>query len=1104
MMRRKVLASLLAVSMLANTAILANAEEAVPAGMEQEAEQNQQEEGYLEDETLTDEGEPKEEEKENIEDSTENLDQEQTGTAEDTAPENTEDEQQTAGQPEEETGEQDETQIPDDGDAEQDETQIPDDGDAEQDETQIPDDGDAEQDETQIPDDGDAEQDETQIPDDGDVEQEEPGELSEVPDLTDDEKEDMEQADSIMEIPEQGNQGLIEEENQEGQAVPAFEGDILQEMPKLEDNGTYNIKDFGAVAGDGKDDYGAIRDALAKAKETNSAITVVIPAGTYHISQSLLIYSNTTIQASGATIISTNPEGSMISAGHLENGEICTGASSNCTHGGYSQIQNVTIDGGIWDKNDLGGEEDSSIFMFRHGSGITVKNATLKNCTNHMLNLSGTEKAVVENVTFSGHVEYTGHDTGFWGGESKEDRLKAIEAIHLDYITTKGEDHCYPYDNTPCRDITVSGCLFQNVFAGVGTHHLPAAGKASNIKINNNIFNGIKGPCIYAYGFNGITTDSNETRNVAEFLESSGSEINVLNNKNVPGNIYASDSSGTISGNSFTCSGVSGDTPCIYLRNSNSMVVSGNEINDSKGNGITLEAGGTVTVKENTIRRASKAGIFASDNVTLIANNNIIDTIKENGIHVLKNSKLNAAGNTIQNVLQSGILLNSSRDNCEVNGNNKISNTGISGIFIDSNCKNVLVSTNEITNTTANAIYMINSSSGKIQNNTINASKTNGIRIDSNSVATIEGNKINTPLGNGMEISGNSKVTASGNIIIKPSKSGIEIRACQSGSIFNKNRIENPAGNGIAVKECGSGNTVSNNVILSSKDTGIFVYCTGSCVISGNEVTGSAKYGIQATGNLQSNKTCTVSLENNTATGSSNYDIYVSASCVGCTIGSNKVGSKGMNVDPKAVAVSTKNGLLYDAASGEWRMYQNGKVNTNYTGVASNTNGWWYVKNGKVDFGYTGVASNANGWWRIVKGKVDFGYTGVAQNENGWWRIVKGKVDFGYTGVAQNENGWWYIKKGKVDFGYTGVAQNENGWWRISKGKVDFGYTGVAQNENGWWYIKNGKVDFGYTGVGENLNGWWYIKKGGVDWNYNGQVLYKNRTYSVIRGRVIH
>ena len=272
--------------------------------------------------------------------------------------------------------------------------------------------------------------------------------------------------------------------------------------------------------------------------------------------------------------------------------------------------------------------------------------------------------------------------------------------------------------------------------------------------------------------------------------------------------------------------------------------------------------------------------------------------------------------------------------------------------------------------------------------------------------------------------------------------------------------------------------------------------------------------------------------------------------------GSSSSSSDGMTYTPEtaySIPKTTGNNVIktsYNGTTG-WYYVKNGKVDTSFTGFASNQNGWWYIEKGKVTFkknsvikgtinGTTAwwyvsgsqvkfvdtVAKNENGWWRIKTGRVNFNYTGIAKNEYGWWRIKNGKVDFNFTGIARNEYGWWYCKGGKVDFNHNSVEKNANGWWRIKGGKVDFNFTGLAKNQNGWWYCKGGKVDFNCNSVEKNEYGWWVIRGGKVDFNfngiasnkngswycqggkvqfgYNGTVWYNGRSYSIKGGKVVN
>ena len=246
---------------------------------------------------------------------------------------------------------------------------------------------------------------------------------------------------------------------------------------------------------------------------------------------------------------------------------------------------------------------------------------------------------------------------------------------------------------------------------------------------------------------------------------------------------------------------------------------------------------------------------------------------------------------------------------------------------------------------------------------------------------------------------------------------------------------------------------------------------------------------------------------------------------------------------------NTVTGLVQDT-DGRWVYKVNDKIDTTYTGLASNEYGWWYILNGVLDFSYNGfgycrggkvqfddngviegtvngtygwwkvvnsqvifdndVCANASGWWKITNGKVDFDYTGLAQNAGGWWYIHNGAVDFGYTGFGQNGNSWWYCRNGQVHFDDTdvieGTVNGTYGWWKVVNSQVIFD-NDVCANVYGWWKITDGKVDFGYTGLAQNVGGWWYIRNGAVDFDKNsvleGTVNGDTAWWNVRGGQVI-
>ncbi|MCC8150147.1 MAG: hypothetical protein LIO96_01445 [Lachnospiraceae bacterium] len=242
---------------------------------------------------------------------------------------------------------------------------------------------------------------------------------------------------------------------------------------------------------------------------------------------------------------------------------------------------------------------------------------------------------------------------------------------------------------------------------------------------------------------------------------------------------------------------------------------------------------------------------------------------------------------------------------------------------------------------------------------------------------------------------------------------------------------------------------------------------------------------------------------------------------------------------------TTLNNRLVGKSGSLWGFIMNGKVDTGYTGVAGNLNGWWKVESGWVDFSESGVTQAgavryplntwSSAWYSFSNGKVQVGDNDtIIRNDNGWWYVIDGNVDFSYSGFGQNANGAWYVRNGSVSFSDYGiytdagnklgygagerylvidsmvqegmeydvvrVSGSNNGtdaWWYVSNGRVIIGPT-VAKNVNGWWYIDTeGKVDFTYNGAASNANGTWYISGGKVDFGYSGSAY----GYTFVNGK---
>lgn len=483
-------------------------------------------------------------------------------------------------------------------------------------------------------------------------------------------------------------------------------GDAILEIYNAENN-VYNVVDYGADGTDTEDDSTAFINALAEAVRSEGAITVYVPAGVYYIGRTIPIYSDTTLTLDdNATIISTNAEGAMISARHLNaDGTVCSG-DGTCNHGGYTQVQNITIQGGTWDRNDVGGEGVSVIFSLRHGYNITIQNLVCKNASNHYINLSGVDTAVISHVVCRDQSAYRGSDPSFWGDYEvgDESRYGTLEAIHLDYLDEVGEGNAYPLDRTAPRNVKIQNCTFENLFAGIGTHHLPEGGiRADNIEISGNTFKNISRYCINAYGYDNMNVHDNscvQIHSLARVITCNGGffEKNTVQDARENG---------------------------IYIMDGSYVTVRGNQITNSGSAGIRINSGCQVTAENNVISHPATHGISASGSTLLTAADNEISAAGENGLVATEQTTVAATGNTITDAGSVGIYINSCLPG-KITGN-RITDSGSNGINVYTSDGSI-ISENEVQSAGAVGISVYCSQDCEVTGNTITDSSGNGIQ----------------------------------------------------------------------------------------------------------------------------------------------------------------------------------------------------------------------------------------------------------------------------------------------------------------------------------------------------------------------------------------
>ncbi len=604
----------------------------------------------------------------------------------------------------------------------------------------------------------------------------------------------------------------------------------------------------GAVGNGVTDDWTAFHNVFSLALTSSEPLEVVVPAGTYAISEPLLIFSNTTITLDkGATIRRTagSTAKGLLTAHHVSSPGTRCPMDATCRHGGYTQVQNVTISGGTW---DVGAAADELTYVFRlvHGQNITIKNLVCRGSTEHFMNLSGTKDVTIENVTFEKPVKYTGSDPEFWGGEAgDESRYNTVEAVHLDFISMEGEAYSYPVDDTPCQNVTVKGCTFDGVFAGVGTHRhdlATVAGgvaeqvkyPAKQIKVQGCTFKNLLSYAFSAYFFEDSSfTGNNVTGGDIGVSVLRGSSVEIKNNtfqSTGSHSVCMSAQKGesvnvTVSGNTITRAGaqaiyVGGAIGVLTGLDKVVATVDNNTIVSPVINGVYIN-GGKATVTGCNISGAGLYGICAANGATVDASGNTISASVNSGIYALDAKGVSLTGN---------IVTNSS--NC--------------GMQLGGYSERAVVKNNSILAVKSHGISVTDGLVATISGNTFDGVGNNGVTVTSGADVTLESNTFKGVTRNGLDVSDSARIVAHGNTLTSVGGYGF---CAQEKGFFEaqQNVIASPGDS--AVRLVGAGECVfADNTIT---DAGNCAYHVGNtqCSIIGGSVNGTASHGIVASGN---------------------------------------------------------------------------------------------------------------------------------------------------------------------------------------------------------------------------------------------------------------
>ena len=499
----------------------------------------------------------------------------------------------------------------------------------------------------------------------------------------------------------------------------------------------YNVvTDFGANGNDGASDEGTLRQALYEAGRAGQyfkqMIEVFVPRGTYHLRDSLFIFSNIWLHlADGAVMYRDDPSKLMLLGVYLDpNGNIVH--SKDCKVGGYNQIKNVKISGGEWN----GGVKSTDVYkntysemdiVFRHGENITIENTTIGNDTSiHSVNFDGCRNLTINNVKFVNHYKYQGSDSSYYVNGSKTSNASFAykEALHTDYLSTEDKwSNAAPVENLGIPNVQVTNCTFQNVISGVGTHHTHNGIYADGYKIVGCTFRDVPYVCINAFNFRDFVCKENTAQGVNCFLQG----VNLYAWKN--GAAYIIDN--TINGRKFN-----GVEPyaAIEIRDNSNVLIMNNTFGNIQSDGIKLSVNGQ---NYRTSGYKMKAEVMK---------NLFYDGVGK------------AGGNTNYAAIRAlpGVMLTTWKNNMFLGGAS--GSTKIYGIYLNNCSDNCKLSTDyisgAITGIYANALHNL-----IIKQSEVLKSRETGIYAANIDGLLVTGTKILCGLGNGLHITGSKNVS---------------------------------------------------------------------------------------------------------------------------------------------------------------------------------------------------------------------------------------------------------------------------------------------------------------------------------------------------------
>ena len=634
-------------------------------------------------------------------------------------------------------------------------------------------------------------------------------------------------------------------------------------IPEYASAKTKYSKKISVKLTDGQDATQAIQNALdeaAKAGTKKKPALVSVPAGTYYLSRTLVIGSNTCLSLDKKTVMKKSTKVKDPISYMLR--------SKAGTKGGYSDTANITVMGGTWDAEYIVYNETSggSLFFFAHTTNLKITDVTLcHNFGTHLIEMGGVKKCTIKNCKLYGFKA------------PKEDAEK--EAIQLDIchnnnILPAGD----PFDDTPCTDITVTGCEIHDYPRAIGSHMKVKGIFHDKITITKNKMYNISAAAIYGYNYTNVTIKDNTMTNVrsgvqiktdatkakktilerldgvkAMSVAKGNYNIKVVNNKisltnkddeEEGGDGVEKDSGGvgvfifgseentmkgiTITNNEMIC-----NSSGVYLRYVNDATVSNNTIDRNIG---AVPAESTKGTAEDALKlRSCNNAVLDGNKISTIhadmyengiamregckdatVSNNTIEGTTKTGIALYDASSIiGGTDNIIENAGKHGIVASGS-EICLTGGS--VNGAEEHGVSILSGGK-VILKDCTISGTKQRGINVKDKGTLEATNVKVYGSGGKGIDIAENCKAALTDCEIADPADYGIDIDKNSDVTMTGCIVSNSKDNGINIRSNVTARL-TKCTIVDSAARGVDIKP-GSNVTMESCYVNGSNGRGV-------------------------------------------------------------------------------------------------------------------------------------------------------------------------------------------------------------------------------------------------------------------------------------------